>query len=69
MTDLLEKGDVFAVIAEEGNVEGVDYYLLRCTRPKCTLQELTKDQHGFSFDPHSVVVYGRYYAQISSRGG
>ena len=47
----------------------VDYYLLRCTRPKCTLQVHTTDQHGFGFDPHSVVVYGRYYAQVSSRGG
>ena len=69
MTELLEEGDVYAVIAEEDNDEGVDYYLLRCTRPKCTLEDDTIDDYGFTFDRHSMVVYGRYYVQIDTRAG
>ena len=68
LRDLLEEGDVYAVIAEENNDEGVDYYLLRCTRPKCTLEDDTIDDYGFTFDYHSMVVYGRYYAQIATCG-
>lgn len=30
MTDELKIGDNFAVIAEEGNPEGVSYYILQC---------------------------------------
>lgn len=67
MTDLLAVGDVFAVIAEDGNEEKVDYYILRCTRPKCILERDTMDDHGFSFDAHSMIVAGRFYAQSHIR--
>ena len=32
-------GDVFAVIAEPGNHEGVSYYLLRCTAERTKLYD------------------------------
>lgn len=69
LTDYLQEGDVFAVIASENNEEHVDYYLLRCTRAKCTLTADVTDDYGHLFERHSVVVYGRYYAQIATRGG
>ena len=67
LTDYLQQSDVFTVIAPNSNEEHVDYYLLRCTRSKCTLTEDTKDDFGFDFQRHSVVVYGRYYAQVATR--
>ena len=69
LTDYLQEGDVFAVIASENNEEHVDYYLLRCTRAKCTLTADAIDDYGHLFERHSVVVYGRYYTQIATRGG
>ena len=68
LTNSLEDGDVFAVIAKEGNVEKVDYYLLQCGRPKPKLLVDTIDNHGNNYERYSVVVYGRYYAKITSRG-
>ena len=68
MTNSLEDGDVFAVIAEEGNIEKVDYYLLQCSRPKTKLLVDTIDDHGDSYERYSVVVYGRYYAKVTNRG-
>lgn len=38
--------DVFVVIAPPNNVEGVDYYLLRCTNIKCKLLESQVDSDG-----------------------
>lgn len=68
LTDFLAEGDDFAVIAEEGNEEGVDYYILRCTRPKLSLEHDTVDGFGFSFDARSMVVFGHYFSQLSVRG-
>ena len=68
MIDSLEEGDVFVVIADEDNEEKVDYYLLQCSRPKRKLLVDTIDDHSQSYDRHSVVVYGRYYAQVPNRG-
>jgi hypothetical protein len=39
MTDLLEIGDHFAVIAEDNNDEGVPYYILQCQRTKFIIGE------------------------------
>ena len=62
LTDILQEGDVFACIAEDDNVEEVDYYLLRCSQPKCTLLEDTNDDFRLPWPHYSMVVYGRYYA-------
>lgn len=68
LTDFLAEGDDFAVIAEQGNDEGVDYYVLRCTRPKMFLEQDTVDGYGEPYDAHSLVVYGHYFQQMRVRG-
>lgn len=67
LTDLLAEGDDFAVIAEDGNDEGVDYYILRCTRPKMRLQQAMVDDFALPSDAYSMVVGGHYFEQIPSR--
>jgi hypothetical protein len=37
--DLLYISDNFMVIAEEGNDEDVDFYILQCQKPKYVVQE------------------------------
>lgn len=68
LTDFLAEGDDFAVIAEDGNAEKVDYYILRCIRPKMRLQQAMVDDFGLQYDTHSMVVGGHYFQQIPSRG-
>ena len=50
LTDFLVEGDDFAVIAEQGNDEGVDFYVLRCTRAKTFLEHDTVDGFGETYD-------------------
>ncbi|KAI5054661.1 hypothetical protein GOP47_0029806 [Adiantum capillus-veneris] len=66
--DYLAEGDDFAVIAEEGNAEAVDYYILRCTKAKYVLQESTVDDYGEAYDAHSMVVLGHYFQQVHGCG-
>ena len=69
LTDFLVEGDDFAVIAEQGNDEGVDFYVLRCTRAaKTFLEHDTVDGFGETYDAHSLIVYGHYFQQLPVRG-
>lgn len=61
MTDELKIGDNFAVVAEEGNPEGVLYYILQCQRPKFIVQESFTCVWGNSFEVGDHVVEGIYY--------
>ena len=63
LTDDLAIGDIFVVIAESDNSEGVEYYLLHCTRPKHLIDEAIVDGHGQYFEIHSMIVGGRYFIQ------
>jgi hypothetical protein len=49
------------VYADPENVEGVDYYLLRCTQAKIKLTEPTTDNDNQSYPTGSVVIEGIYY--------
>lgn len=57
-------GDIFAVIVDPNNTKSVDYYLLRCTQPKCKLLESVSDDNGQQYPTSSIVVEGTYYQQI-----
>ena len=39
---------------------------MRCSRPKCTMLEDTIDDFGLPWPRYSMVVYGRYHAQVSN---
>jgi hypothetical protein len=43
LTNMLYIGDNFVVLAEEGNEEGVQYYLLQCQWEKFVVQEEFED--------------------------
>jgi hypothetical protein len=63
ITDLLEAGDIFAVIAEPSNAEGVDYYLLQCTTGKNVLDKDTVDDFDSTYSRGDMVVVGTYFVQ------
>ena len=48
MKDIIQIGDVFAVIAEEGNEEEVDYYFLLCTNTKHSFEASIMDDYGIN---------------------
>ncbi|XP_059077196.1 uncharacterized protein LOC131876295 [Cryptomeria japonica] len=39
-------GDIFVMVVDPDNAEGVDYYLLQCTKPKCKFSESMEDGDG-----------------------
>jgi hypothetical protein len=59
----LQVGDNFAVPAESGNAEGVDFYIVQCTRPMYTVQEvnLRDAWSGKVVDRGDEFVEGLYY--------
>jgi hypothetical protein len=63
VSDLVVTGDIFAVIADPENAEGVDYYLLRCTKEKSKLVQEIVDGDGQQYPTGSVVIEGTYYQQ------
>ncbi|KAH9325154.1 hypothetical protein KI387_005332, partial [Taxus chinensis] len=65
ISGLVKQGDVFAVIAEEANIEKVEYYLLRCTEERTKLTcEITSEVT--TFFTGSVVVQGTYLQQVKA---
>lgn len=56
-------GDIFVVIADPDNVEGVDYYLLRCMKAKFKFPEVTVDSDGQPYPTGLVVIEDTYYQQ------
>jgi hypothetical protein len=61
LASCLALGDNFAMNAKEGNSEGVDFYILMCTKPMYTLFASYKCPWGYQFNACDVVVARRYY--------
>lgn len=57
----LDIADNFVVNAAQGNDEGVDFWVVICTKPLHTLKEAFTDKWGTSFDEGDEVVAGKYY--------
>lgn len=59
--DLIRTGDNFAVPAIEGNDEGVDFYVLQCTKAKYEVQKKFTCAWGPEFDVGDLIVEAIYY--------
>ena len=55
-------GEVFAIIDEPGNVEGVSYYLLRCTTERMKLIE-PEESDGMLF-PTGIYIFQIYIFKL-----
>jgi hypothetical protein len=63
----LEVGDHFAVVAEEGNSEGVDFYILLCQKFLYEVQEASsEDSWGQKVYHGEHIVVGTYYQRRGS---
>lgn len=60
LSDLLQPGDVFALVAPQGNDERSDYWLTHCVRGKQKLVQPMTDGDGFTYPTGSVVVVGTW---------
>ena len=58
LSDLLQLGHVFTLVAPQGNDEKSIYLLARCVRGKQKLAQLITDDDGFTYPTGSVVVAG-----------
>ena len=66
LIDLVEIGDVFAVIAGENNKEGIEYYLLQCNSPKSKLLDNVINDYGIDYSCDDMVIQGIYFVQVPS---
>jgi hypothetical protein len=57
----LEVGDNLAINAKDGNIEGVYFYLILCTKTFHKVWKNFIDHWGTSFDEGDDVVVGFYY--------
>ena len=64
LSDAIQVGDNFAVNAEEGNKEGVDFYLIKCTNTLEVLKTHEVDSWGGVFEAGSYILKGFYYKQV-----
>ncbi len=60
LSDLLQLGHVFALVAPQGNDEKSYYWLARCVRGKKKLAQLITDDDGFTYPTGSMVVAGTW---------
>ena len=60
LSDLLQLGHVFALVAPQGNDEKSDYWLAHCVRGKQKLVQLITNDDGFTYPTSSVVVVGTW---------
>jgi hypothetical protein len=58
---MLQIGDHFAILAMEGNVESVDFYVLQCQQPKFLFREYFAYVWGGEFEVGDFLVAGTYY--------
>ena len=66
LSDVIYVGDNFVVNAEEGNSEGVDYYILTCTVSKqCAMQNIV-DAWGNFVSVGTFYIEGIFYAQLDA---
>ena len=61
LANLLEIGDNFALPAQSGNLEGVQFYLLKCIHLKYIVSSQFTCKWGHEFQPGDNVVSGYYY--------
>lgn len=61
LTDFLSIGQNFVVLAEDGNCEGVPYYVLHCQRPKFVVRQAFECVWGNKFEVGDHAVEGTYY--------
>ena len=59
--DLVDIGDNFAIPAEEGNDEEVDFYILQCQRRKYVVMEQFCCVWGAVFQVGQAAIVGTYY--------
>lgn len=59
--DIVLLGDNFVIPAEEGNDEGVEFYILQCQKEKFQVQEDFLDPWGGDFRRGDFVISGSYY--------
>ena len=60
LSDLVQLGHVFALVAPQGNDEKLDYWLAHCVRGKKKLTQLITDDDGFTYSIGSMVVAGTW---------
>ena len=60
LSDQLQPGHVFALVAPQGNDEKSDYWLEHCVRGKQKLAQPITDDDGFTYPTSSVVVAGTW---------
>jgi hypothetical protein len=61
LSDGISIGDNFAVLADEGNDEGVPYYVLQCQRPKFLVHRAFECVWKNTFDVGQYAIEGFYY--------
>jgi len=66
LTTTLEIGDNFAVNAQIGNLEGVDFWVVCCIKPMHTIRKEFIDKWGTSFAIGDDVVAGLCYQRWGS---
>ena len=59
--DLIHVGDNFVVLAMEGNPEGVEFYILQCSRAKHQVSAPFTCPWGPDYEVGDLVVRGTYY--------
>ena len=60
LSDLIQPGHVFALVATQRNDEKYDYWLAFCARGKQKLAQPIIDDDGFTYPVGSVVVTGTW---------
>ena len=67
LTDLLQLGHVFALVAPQGNDEKYDYWLARFVRGKQKLAQPITDDDGFTYPTGLVVVARTWLCDIHAQ--
>lgn len=67
LSDMVEVGDNFVVRAKEENGKCRDFFILKCTRTKYTLEQSMVNpwDADCTWDPGFILVEGTYYQQYS----
>ena len=66
LTDLVDIGDVFVVIAWEDNAKGVEYYLFQCNCTKLKLLSNVIDDYGIEYTRDDMFIPWAYFFQVPS---
>ena len=70
LSDHLQPGHVFALVALQGNDEKSNYWLVHCVRGKQNLAQPITDDDGFTYPTGLVVVIGTWlWRYILKRNG